>query len=1626
MRTDGFSFDAACRMLAVAITLLLPLVRVEAAANDVTGLTPTLTVTFDADSVTNVNGTGTIASYSPEGILKFAASLNGRAIDTASFTPYGNLTSVTAAGSPFTVSVLATLGTNANGICYCLRDTSGSLILRRGAAADTVVMTLSNSTAAVISASGISSAATEYHHYAVVATGAGTTLYVDGVVKGTSAATATTYTKANYQFGSRHGGCLGGEVKNGGKVDDFRVYGAALTPTQVQLLSTAVSGLVSIKTGTRDDTSTGGNVSLFGANLGAVPAYPSTWNKTANTLTGTAGVITNLLTGAGSLSGIKLYYTSATNSLSSAPTNTPNGTLTKTYFDDGSAATYTVTDGGASVVLPDPGVTRGWEAMLTGVPYPYADLYVLIASDADPALFKACPVLVKVGDGAWTNYYGEPGLEKTMIGNLSWAGTVYSTGVLKEGNHYLKIALNDLTTNTAIAIAHGARNLAAQTRIGLAGLQLVKRASPSDTTHDPYYLRTVTGNANWSDSAWQNNGTPANAWQNSTAEQKTTAILTTEGTTSLALPESGVTAEAVSVKGTGAFTLAGPGAFTLNGSQVIDTYGIAATGVVNISAAVLGTDITLTAHNTNAAAAGYVKLANPTNDFGTLTVTRGSLAADSQLPADAQLVFNGGALLFPSSMTFTNALQLANDVRISVLPTYTAEMPAPLISSFNLTKGGNGTLTLSGGAAFNTLALENAGTLRLTGAAPYELVDSVGSSGTATLDVAAPLTLSGRFSLGAATLTLAAGGTVTAASLRWCDNGTYNTTANQSGGRIVVLGSANAGNTSDSVLLAHFPGTLNYTLSGGEFLATNAVAMMTWDGTATWTISGSGRAYVKGVNMRGQTKTGSSTTLTLSGGTLEVGGSGIFSTATTSTRNINLGTGTVRAWSDFTLAASAVSSGVNLTDAATGVVLDANGKTVTWNAPLSGSGKVVINDSATVPGTVRLMAAGAHASGTELRRGTLEAGHAGALGSGPLSVSDGTLYVGSVDAASGALTVTNPATLKIRLGIAPDLSDSGSLAPASVTFQGDATNALQVVLDLHGLDSALAEYPILLSTSIPADATNRMTVTCINPGANLPPTAAVALQKRADGIYAVFTGVIFPKVLFWRNGQTSGDWSTDEADTPWGVDSVGGASAFYTVFDSVNFTDTDRATVTVNVQGSMAPSLIAVNNASTAYTFADAGAGQLTLPDAAFTKRGTGNVTFNVPVALSNALTVAAGTLAANAAFGTVANANFASPLTVVSNAAALFGGSGTQTLAGTLSGTGTLGVTSGRLTLNTSATAFGGNVTAAGGVLELAKSLLFFSSTAKLQISAGATCEITALDASGYNVTNTNPIDLYGTLKILQRDSIARGVVMHDGAEMLLKGTSMDSEHALDLFDRPTFALVSGAASIRPLDPANAGQASIIVRTEHSPKTFDVQASNAVLTVAAPFIGGNATTALAKAGPGTLRWTGVSTSTAKIQVSAGTLEIGDSGRLGSGSSAQPIEIATNAVFRYASATNQTLSGTITCSGSFVKSGTGKLTITGTLTVNSGGALALPAVADIADAVVVNGSALTVNGTIQVSNASSLLGGKTYILLTSDQVLPAGIASKVTGDQHHWTVETVNGGKTLQLYRQAGMLIRIR
>ncbi|MES2981026.1 MAG: autotransporter-associated beta strand repeat-containing protein [Verrucomicrobiota bacterium] len=115
----------------------------------------------------------------------------------------------------------------------------------------------------------------------------------------------------------------------------------------------------------------------------------------------------------------------------------------------------------------------------------------------------------------------------------------------------------------------------------------------------------------------------------------------------------------------------------------------------------------------------------------------------------------------------------------------------------------------------------------------------------------------------------------------------------------------------------------------------------------------------------------------------------------------------------------------------------------------------------------------------------------------------------------------------------------------------------------------------------------------------------------------------------------------------------------------------------------------------------------------------------------------------------------------------------------------------------------------------------------------------------------------------------------------------------------------------------------------------------------------------------GTSTWTlsGVNTYAGSTAVSAGTLEIGGSGSLGSGSYAAAVSVTSTSTLRFNSTAEQTLSGVVSGASTafLVKNNTGKLTLTNTNTFDgattiSGGIL------EVSGTGTINSSEVTLNG----------------------------------------------------------------
>lgn len=149
----------------------------------------------------------------------------------------------------------------------------------------------------------------------------------------------------------------------------------------------------------------------------------------------------------------------------------------------------------------------------------------------------------------------------------------------------------------------------------------------------------------------------------------------------------------------------------------------------------------------------------------------------------------------------------------------------------------------------------------------------------------------------------------------------------------------------------------------------------------------------------------------------------------------------------------------------------------------------------------------------------------------------------------------------------------------------------------------------------------------------------------------------------------------------------------------------------------------------------------------------------------------------------------------------------------------------------------------------------------------------------------------------------------------------------------------------------------------------------------------GAAGMSLVKTGTGTQVVSGANSYSGNTTIAAnsGTLEIGDSGSLGNGSYAGAIAIGSGSILRFSSSAIQTLSGSLSGSGSFVKStGTSPLTLGGSNTGFTG-------------SIAINAGTLTLANTHAISAASAFALTGTSELKTSVQNATVNALISISG-----------------------------
>ncbi len=232
-----------------------------AAEADATGLVPTIWWDFEsqpnADGLATANKGSASITFTSEGTTAYAdGAMDGRAINTASFTPYSGEGSFSAAGQEVTVSAVMTLGTNPNGITLNVRSSAGDLIIRRGADEGSLVVGFGPQKAAssLFLNATFADGDAAYHLVSVVAGPTGTGLYVDGILADST--TESTLWSASgvltqMQFGSHLNSNKDGEAKYGGCIDDLRIHAATLTTGQMSAIAAeyglSANGFISVR-----------------------------------------------------------------------------------------------------------------------------------------------------------------------------------------------------------------------------------------------------------------------------------------------------------------------------------------------------------------------------------------------------------------------------------------------------------------------------------------------------------------------------------------------------------------------------------------------------------------------------------------------------------------------------------------------------------------------------------------------------------------------------------------------------------------------------------------------------------------------------------------------------------------------------------------------------------------------------------------------------------------------------------------------------------------------------------------------------------------------------------------------------------------------------------------------------------------------------------------------------------------------------------------------------------------------------------------------------------------------------------------------------------------------------------
>ena len=296
-----------------------------------------------------------------------------------------------------------------------------------------------------------------------------------------------------------------------------------------------------------------------------------------------------------------------------------------------------------------------------------------------------------------------------------------------------------------------------------------------------------------------------------------------------------------------------------------------------------------------------------------------------------------------------------------------------------------------------------------------------------------------------------------------------------------------------------------------------------------------------------------------------------------------------------------------------GAVIDTNGYTITIAQKLEHGGAAATDGGLTKigDGTLTLTANSTFTGDLRVNQGALATGPSTALASS-LAVNGAIISPGG-DGVAGTLSVKNLTSNDLST-FNFDLSDNVSTGNDRINVDGDLTFTGTTTIAVNQLAGSLAvsgAYTLFSYTGdLTGDATNlSLTGIPADVPAVVPDARPASYKLRLSVPNEVQLAVVGPYDLTWVGGKSGNTW--DLKNTQNWSNTIKPSDKTFWQLDSVLFDDSGSNSPNINIDGTLIPGRVTVDNNTKDYTFA--GSGSIAGDYPSLLKKGSGKLTISNP-----------------------------------------------------------------------------------------------------------------------------------------------------------------------------------------------------------------------------------------------------------------------------------------------------------------------------------------------------------------------------------------------------------------------------